>query len=169
MALPEQLISQPKPETPDQTLLKSLLNGRSEAEQKRVWQILAQTEVTPDDPMFLIMIAVGSIEALVSTVPETLARREKILTDVAENLQGQLADFQQTANDIVSISGTLEAKLKAKLPRMAERSTRQVKELLLSGAIAFLAGILFGTPLLNLSLKAACHPLPALCSEEEAL
>jgi len=102
-------------------------------------------------------------------IPKVLKRREKKLERLAEILEEQSASLECVSAEILDASKILENKLKAQVPRISKRSTATIKELLTLGFITFLAGVIFGPPLLNLALTKACSLSPTVCQQQGAV
>lgn len=145
---------QTEPKQPSQELIESLLAGKSDAIKKQVWEILAKTKIPPDDPIFLVLVAMGTIEASIVDIPRTLERREEVLSRIAQVLEEQGDDLERVANDIVKVSqklnSDLERMVKVKLPQTRAVQPK-LKELILVGAIGLLFGTIFGRPVVDLA------------------
>ncbi|NEP20011.1 MAG: hypothetical protein F6J97_24505 [Leptolyngbya sp. SIO4C1] len=134
-----------------------------------MWKVLAHSDIKADDPTFLIMVAVRTIEVLTAEIPKQLVTREAILTQLSDQINEQLKDFEQITNEITLSSRTLERKLKAQLPKISRNSTPKLKELAVAVAIAFLAGGIFFRPLVRVTRSASCERVPILCLDSETL
>ncbi|MEM7727290.1 MAG: DUF6753 family protein [Cyanobacteria bacterium P01_A01_bin.45] len=69
-------------------LLAEVLQGRSEAFKRRVLDFALSCGLSPDDPLFLVLIANGQLEAMLEEAPETLQLLFKNWNqDLAHNLE----------------------------------------------------------------------------------
>ncbi|BAY99977.1 hypothetical protein NIES37_39600 [Tolypothrix tenuis PCC 7101] len=59
------------PQTP-QNLLAEVLKGKSEEFQRRVLDFAMSCGLSPDDPLFLVLVATGQLEVMLQDAPETL-------------------------------------------------------------------------------------------------
>ncbi|MDJ0733553.1 MAG: hypothetical protein QNJ47_05595 [Nostocaceae cyanobacterium] len=73
--------------TPDQ-LLAEALQGKSEAFKKRVLDFVLSCGLSPDDPLFLVLIATGQLEVMLEDAPKSLEMLFKNWSqDLATNLE----------------------------------------------------------------------------------
>ena len=57
---------------PYPTLLDLAIRGKDDAFKARVWEIVVQTGLDPDDPAFLMMIATGRLQVLLEDSPQEM-------------------------------------------------------------------------------------------------
>jgi hypothetical protein len=74
---------------PYPTLLDLAIRGKDDAFKARVWEIVVQTGLSPDDPAFLMMIATGRLQVLLEDNP-------KEMEAMFDQWQTQLCDHLQT-------------------------------------------------------------------------
>ncbi len=67
----------PNPRIPptEKRLIDIALEGKSDEFKQRVWQIVAETDITGDDPTFLLLVALGRMEAYLDDIPTKLDRQ----------------------------------------------------------------------------------------------
>ena len=76
-----------KPKTPDE-LLAEALKGKSEEFKQRVVDFAFRSGLSKDDPLFLVLVATGQLEAMLQDAPETLKVLFKTWNqDLAKNLE----------------------------------------------------------------------------------
>jgi biopolymer transport protein ExbB/TolQ len=118
--------------------------------------------------MFLVLVAMGTIEASMVEIPRALERREEVLSRLAQVLEEQSDDLERVSNDIVNVSkklnSDLERMLKIKIPQASQGMQPKLKELLLIGAIGVLFGTVFGSPLVGFVKQGACQINSSFCS-----
>ena len=79
--------NQEKPKTPDE-LLAEALKGKSEEFKQRVVDFAFRSGLSKDDPLFLVLVATGQLEAMLQDAPETLKVLFKTWNqDLAKNLE----------------------------------------------------------------------------------
>jgi hypothetical protein len=122
----------------DQSLLQKLLHGKSEAEQRKVWEIVAKTGIAEDDPMFIAMVAMGSIEAAVVEIPKALSLQEERLAGTVDTLTEKIGELREFTLGLAATSKNLDKKLKTRLPRASRNSGLLARELL---GVALLGGL----------------------------
>jgi hypothetical protein len=75
------------PQTPDD-LLAEALKGKSENFQRRVLDFAFRSGLSQDDPLFLVLVATGQLEAMLEDAPQTLQLLFKTWNkDLANNLE----------------------------------------------------------------------------------
>ncbi|MEL6462472.1 MAG: DUF6753 family protein [Cyanobacteria bacterium J06641_2] len=75
------------PKTPDE-LLAEALKGKSEEFKQRVVDFAFRSGLSKDDPLFLVLVATGQLEAMLQDAPETLKVLFKTWNqDLANNLE----------------------------------------------------------------------------------
>lgn len=75
------------PQTP-QNLLAEALKGKSEEFKRRVLDFAMSCGLSPDDPLFLVLVATGQLEVMLQDAPETLQLLFKTWNrDLANNLE----------------------------------------------------------------------------------
>ncbi|WP_414552870.1 DUF6753 family protein [Anabaena sp. CCY 0017] len=73
---------------PYPTLLDLAIRGKDDAFKARVWEIVVQTGVDPDDPTFLMMVATGRLQALLEDNPKEMeAMFDQWQTQLYDHLQ----------------------------------------------------------------------------------
>jgi len=113
------------------TLLEKLLSGRSEEFKRKVFQLVSQTGYSEGDPLFVILLATGTLQTLLNEKPveidEMFNRWTKTVTKSMDSVEQEIIERQKLA--ISQAAGDLI--------RKAERqeSTRFFKSIL-PGAIA---------------------------------
>ncbi len=113
------------------TLLEKLLSGRSEEFKRKVFQLVSQTGYSEGDPLFVILLATGTLQTLLNEKPveidEMFNRWTKTVTKSMDSVEQEIIERQKLA--ITQAAGDLI--------RKAERqeSTRFFKSIL-PGAIA---------------------------------
>jgi hypothetical protein len=113
------------------TLLEKLLDGRSEEFKRKVFQLVSQTGYSEGDPLFVILLATGTLQTLLNEKPieidEMFNRWTKTVTKSMDSVEQEIIERQKLA--ITQAAGDLI--------RKAERqeSTRFFKSIL-PGAIA---------------------------------
>ena len=76
-----------KPQTPDD-LLAEALKGKSEDFKRRVLDFASRSGLSQDDPLFLVLVATGQLEAMLEDAPQTLQLLFKTWNrDLANNLE----------------------------------------------------------------------------------
>ncbi|MBP5974214.1 hypothetical protein HW132_16060 [Brasilonema sp. CT11] len=69
-------------------LLAAALVGKSEEFKKRVWDYVDKSGLTPDDPLFLVLVATGRLEVLLEDAPDTLEQLFKNWSkEISRNLE----------------------------------------------------------------------------------
>jgi hypothetical protein len=75
------------PQTPDD-LLAEALKGKSEDFKRRVLDFASRSGLSQDDPLFLVLVATGQLEVMLTDAPETLRLLFKTWNqDLANNLE----------------------------------------------------------------------------------
>ena len=140
-------------------LLEEFLAEKSESERAKIWQIVAKTKIDEDDPIFLIMVAMATVENAVVKIPEQLERRESKLQELNLTLTDRIEDFESVANDIVSSAACLDKRLKTRTPGLFSKRGDWLTQKRLASAvcIAFLAGTLFGQLAIKAISSIACE------------
>ncbi|MTJ14996.1 DUF2207 domain-containing protein [Anabaena sp. UHCC 0187] len=73
---------------PYPTLLDLAIRGKDDAFKARVWEIVVQTGLDPDDPAFLMMIATGRLQVLLEDSPQEMETMfDQWQTQLYEHLQ----------------------------------------------------------------------------------
>jgi hypothetical protein len=76
-----------KPQTPDD-LLAEALRGKSDDFKRRVLDFVSKTGLSQDDPLFLVLVATGQLEMMLSDAPQTLQLLFQTWNqDLAHNLE----------------------------------------------------------------------------------
>ncbi|MBD2354798.1 hypothetical protein H6G41_09190 [Tolypothrix sp. FACHB-123] len=76
-----------KPQTPDD-LLAEALRGKSDDFKRRVLDFVSKTGLSQDDPLFLVLVATGQLEVMLSDAPQTLQLLFQTWNqDLAHNLE----------------------------------------------------------------------------------
>lgn len=153
--------------TTEQSLLQKLLHGKSEAEQKRVWEIVAKTGIAEDDPMFIAMVAMGSIEAAVVDIPKAVSLQEERLSETVDTLTEKIGELREYTLGLTALSKNLDKRLKMRLPRASRNSGLLARELIGVALMGLLTGTLFGRPLLSLVGGEICERFPEVCVFEQ--
>ena len=153
--------------TTEQSLLQKLLHGKSEAEQKRVWEIVAKTGIAEDDPMFIAMVAMGSIEAAVVEIPKTVSLQEERLSETVDTLTEKIEELREYTLGLTALSKNLDKRLKMRLPRASRNSGLLARELIGVALMGLLTGTLFGRPLLSFVGSEICERFPEICVFEQ--
>lgn len=86
---------------PYPTLLDLAIRGKDDSFKARVWEIVVQTGIDPDDPAFLMLVATGRLEVLLEDSP-------KEMETMFDQWQMQLYDRLQTYEK-VAIKGHQKA------------------------------------------------------------
>ncbi len=71
----------------DRTILALALRGKDESFKAKVYEIVIQTGLDPEDPAFLLLIATGRLELLLEESPKQL---EALFDQWAERIHAQL-------------------------------------------------------------------------------
>jgi hypothetical protein len=132
---------------PYPTLLDLAIRGKDDAFKARVWEIVVQTGIAPDDPAFLLMVAMGRLEVLLEDSP-------KEMETLFDQWQTQLYDRLQTYEK-VAVKGQQKAiahSVAALIHRTEfERAIHSVPSLIAAGLLLLttvgLGGILGATGL----------------------
>lgn len=113
------------------TLLERLLEGRSEEFKRKVFQLVSQTGYSEGDPLFVILLATGTLQTLLNEKPAEIEamfdRWFKSITQSMDVVEKEIVERQKTA--IAQAAGDLIKKAER------EESTRFFKSVL-PGAIA---------------------------------
>ncbi|NET38236.1 MAG: hypothetical protein F6K19_40605 [Cyanothece sp. SIO1E1] len=140
--------------------LLSLLEGKTEVEQRRVKEVITRTGLTNDDPLLLLLISFDGYFELVSNLATD--------TEIHQQLISKKTDRLTTLLDLfIESSKALECRIKGQVPRSFSNSGLLIKELLLATIIAFLAGGFFFKPLLGLGFSTICNRFPGICEVQE--
>lgn len=76
----------------DRTILALALRGKDESFKAKVYEIVIQTGLDPEDPAFLLLIATGRLELLLEESPKEL---EALFDRWAEGIHAQLQDYRE--------------------------------------------------------------------------
>jgi hypothetical protein len=121
------------------TLLERLLEGRNEEFKRKVFQLVSQTGYSEGDPLFVILLATGTLQTLLNEKPaEIEAMFDRWFTSITKSMdvvEKEIVERQKTA--IAQAAGDLIKKAER------EESTRFFKSVL-PGAIAASAVLLVG-------------------------
>lgn len=128
-----------------------------------MWEIIAKTGISEDDPMFLAMLAMGSIETAVKDIPKAVALQEERLSETVSLLNDKVGELKEYTLGLSSTSKNLEKKLKARLPRASRNSGLLARELIGVALLGVLAGTLFGRPFLKGTAAQICTRFPEIC------
>ncbi|MBD2199489.1 MULTISPECIES: DUF6753 family protein [Calothrix] len=79
---------------PYPTLLDLAIRGKDDSFKARVWEIVVQTGVDPDDPAFLMMIATGRLQVLLEDNPKEM---EAMFELWQTQLYNHLQTYEKTA------------------------------------------------------------------------
>jgi hypothetical protein len=150
-------------------LVNYALEERSEVYRERVLRVIMRAEIDPDDPLFLVILALGSVEVMLHELPATLERREAKLNHLVEALEAQYERFRVAADDVTTVIHDSESRIKKlitlKLPGDGNR-IQSIAKIAGLGAIAFALGILLSQPIIRLSSSVLCHTT-STCEEGE--
>jgi len=76
----------------DRTILALALRGKDESFKAKVYEIVIQTGLDPEDPAFLLLIATGRLELLLEESPNEL---EALFDQWAESIHAQLQNYRE--------------------------------------------------------------------------
>ena len=76
----------------DRTILALALRGKDESFKAKVYEIVIQTGLDPEDPAFLLLIATGRLELLLEESPKEL---EALFDQWAEGIHAQLQNYRE--------------------------------------------------------------------------
>jgi hypothetical protein len=79
---------------PYPTLLDLAIRGKDDAFKARVWEIVVQTGIDPDDPAFLLLVATGRLEVLLEDSPKEM---ETMFDQWQTQLYDRLQTYEQVA------------------------------------------------------------------------
>lgn len=149
-------------------LVNHVLEERSEAYRERVIRVILRAGIDPDDPLFLVILALGSVEVMLHELPATLERREAKLNHLVETLEAQYERFKVAVDDVTTVTQDAEGRIKKlialKLPgdRRTPQNLGTVAGVI---AIAFLLGIGLAKPVNHVGTTLLCH-LTNTCQNE---
>lgn len=125
---------------PYPTLLDLAIRGKNDSFKARVWEIVVQTGVDPDDPAFLMLVATGRLEVLLEDSP-------KEMETMFDQWQTQLYDRLQTY-ETAAIKGQQKAiaqTVSALIRRTEfERAIHSVPSLIAAGSLLLITAGLGG-------------------------
>jgi hypothetical protein len=125
---------------PYPTLLDLAIRGKDDSFKARVWEIVVQTGLDPEDPAFLMMVATGRLEVLLEDSP-------KEMEAMFDQWQNQLYDHLQTYEK-VAVKGQQKAitQAVAALIRRTEfeRAIHSVPSLIAAGLLLLIAAAIGG-------------------------
>ena len=141
---------------PYPTLLDLAIRGKDDAFKARVWEIVVQTGIDPDDPAFLMLVATGRLEVLLEDSPQEMET-------MFDQWQTQLYDRLQTYEK-VAIKGHQKAiaqTVSALIRRTEfERAIHSVPSLIAAGLLLMVTAGLGGfLGIAGLSWYQASRPL----------
>jgi hypothetical protein len=141
---------------PYPTLLDLAIRGKDDAFKARVWEIVVQTGIDPDDPAFLMLVATGRLEVLLEDSPQEMET-------MFDQWQTQLYDRLQTYEK-VAIKGHQKAiaqTVSALIRRTEfERAIHSVPSLIAAGVLLLVTAGLGGfLGIAGLSWYQASRPL----------
>jgi hypothetical protein len=141
---------------PYPTLLDLAIRGKDDVFKARVWEIVVQTGIDPDDPAFLMLVATGRLEVLLEDSPQEMET-------MFDQWQTQLYDRLQTYEK-VAIKGHQKAiaQTVAALIRRTEfeRAIHSVPSLIAAGLLLMTTAGLGGfLGIVGLSWYQASRPL----------
>lgn len=120
---------------PYPTLLDLAIRGKDDAFKARVWEIVVQTGIDPDDPTFLMMVATGRLQVLLEDNP-------KEMEAMFDQWQTQLYDHLQTYEK-VAVKGQQKAIAQAVTALIRrtefERAIHSVPSLIAAGILLLIA------------------------------
>jgi hypothetical protein len=152
-------------------LIHHALEERSEAFRDRVIRVVLRAGIDADDPIFLIVLALGSVEIMLHEIPATLERREAKLNHLVEALEAQYERFRVAADDVTTVIHDSESRIKKlitlKLPGDGNR-IQSIAKIAGFGAGTFALGILLAQPIIRLSASVLCHTTDT-CEEGEKM
>jgi len=142
--------------SPYPTLLDLAIRGKDDAFKARVWEIVVQTGIDPDDPAFLMLVATGRLEVLLEDSPQEMET-------MFDQWQTQLYDRLQTYEK-VAIKGHQKAiaqTVSALIRRTEfERAIHSVPSLIAAGVLLLVTAGLGGfLGIAGLSWYQASRPL----------
>jgi NADH dehydrogenase/NADH:ubiquinone oxidoreductase subunit G len=121
--------------TSQESLLNTLLAGRSNTFKAKVLEIVHRHHLDCDDPNFQILIATGQLEVLLEEAPEKF---EELFSRLLETLQhwtdGEVRSLQQFAsNDHEAVKQSLQGlkQLTEEQQRVFERRLQEIQKVLL--------------------------------------
>ena len=83
------------------TLLEKLLSGRSEEFKRKVFQLVSQTGYSEGDPLFVILLATGTLQTLLNEKPveidEMFNRWTKTVTKSMDSVEQEIVERQKLA------------------------------------------------------------------------
>lgn len=100
------------------TLLEKLLDGRSEEFKRKVFQLVSQTGYSEGDPLFVILLATGTLQTLLNEKPveidEMFNRWTKTVTKSMDSVEQEIIERQklaitQAAGDLIRKAERQEA------------------------------------------------------------
>jgi hypothetical protein len=141
---------------PYPTLLDLAVRGKDDSFKARVWEIVVQTGIDPDDPAFLMLVATGRLEVLLEDSPKEMEM-------MFDQWQTQLYDRLQTY-ERVAIKGHQKAiaqTVSALIRRTEfERAIHSVPSLIAAGLLLLITAGLGGfLGMVGLSWYQASRPL----------
>lgn len=128
-----------------------------------MWEIVAKTGIAEDDPMFIAMVAMGSIEAAVVEIPKAVSLHEERLSETVDTLTEKIGELKDYTHGLTALSKNLDKKLKARLPRASRNSGLLARELIGVALMGMLVGTLFGRSALSFAVAEICVRFPEAC------
>jgi len=124
---------------------------------------VAKTEISEDDPLFLVMVAMGSMEAAVVEVPKVLGLQAEQFSETVGKLTDTVRELEEYTKGLAATSRNLDRKLKAKLPLASRNSGLLARELMGVALVSLLAGTLFGRDMVGVAVAEFCVRFPEVC------
>lgn len=125
---------------PYPTLLDLAIRGKDDAFKARVWEIVVQTGLDPDDPAFLMMIATGRLQVLLEDSPKEM---EAIFDQWQTQLYEHLQSYEKAAvkGQQKAIAHAVTALIKR---TEFERAIHSVPSLIAAGILLLIAASVGG-------------------------
>jgi hypothetical protein len=125
---------------PYPTLLDLAIRGKDDAFKARVWEVVVQTGIEPDDPAFLMMIATGRLQVLLEDSPKEM---ETMFDQWQTQLYDRLQNYEKVAVKVQqkAISQAVTTLIKH---TEFERAIHSVPSLIAAGVLLLIAAVVGG-------------------------
>lgn len=94
------------------TPLDTILEGESYETKCKILEVVRRTGIEPDDPTFLMLVALTHAQIVISPLSESLAKQEATLLAIQRQIESDSKNFQTRANQFLQSAEQLQNTLK---------------------------------------------------------
>lgn len=113
-----------KPQKAKAKALYRLLEGVSEATQNKIFRILQDQDIDPDDPLFLLLVAMTHAQVSLSPLPEKIGAIQAALQTLCDDAQLSFQKHQELNYDFYVTVERLSTQLNRTLSELEDSQVR---------------------------------------------